>query len=388
MPRRLRLSEAVAARLTAEPSEYTVWDTRTAGLGVRVRPSGGRSYVYLGPAGTDAAIRRHTLGPAAHMSIADARCAVLALQIRAREPTLADSSRHLRRVRFRDFVKTAWGPAFLHQYKPSTRKGVEWCLRAQLLPSFGSTPLERITPAAVHRWFDRYSATAPGGANRALKQLRVILRYAVRCNHLSRDPTRTVRANPRTRLTRFLSHDEIDRLHRALDACVRERPSRAPLADIIRLLLLTGCRRGEILDLRWDEVHGDTLRLRDSKTGPKAVFLNTDAQRILARQTRGRSPYVFPSPRDPARPRSRELGLWYLVRRRAGLADVRLHDCRHTFASHAVLQGVPLPVVSRLLGHSHAAMTLRYAHVRDPDVEAAAERVGMAIHALLNPGRR
>ena len=155
-------------------------------------------------------------------------------------------------------------------------------------------------------------------------------------------------------------------------------------ADIIRLLLLTGCRRGEILNLRWDEVHGDTLRLTDSKTGPRAVLLNTEAQRILTRQCHGNSRYVFPSPPESARPRSHELSLWYHARRRAGLEDVRLHDCRHTFASQAVLQGVPVPVVARLLGHRNAAMTLRYAHVRDPDVEAAAERIGTAIHALLN----
>lgn len=135
--------------------------------------------------------------------------------------------------------------------------------------------------------------------------------------------------------------------------------------------------------LRRDEVCDDALRLRDSKTGPRTVYLNAEAQRILARQPAGSSPYVFPSPRDPARPRSSELSLWYRVRQRAGLADVRLHDCRHSFASHAVLQGVPIPVVARLLGHRNASMTLRYAHVRDRDVEAAAERVGTAIHAFL-----
>ena len=71
------------------------------------------------------------------------------------------------------------------------------------------------------------------------------------------------------------------------------------------------------------------------------------------------------------------------MRQRAGLADVRLHDCRHTFASQSVLRGVPVPVVARLLGHRNASMTLRYAHVRDHDVETAAERIGAAMHELL-----
>ena len=92
---------------------------------------------------------------------------------------------------------------------------------------------------------------------------------------------------------------------------------------------------------------------------------------------------MFPSPFDPARPRSPDLGLWYRVRREAGIEDVRLHDLRHTHASHAVMNGVPVPVVSRLLGHSNVRMTLRYAHLADRDIEAAAERVGGAIGDIM-----
>ncbi len=166
MPRRMRLTDAAIARLPAEASEYTIWDTRTAGLGVRVRPSGRRSYIYLGPVGTKGAVRKHTLGPATHLSITDARRAVLALLTGDRGATLPDSSRSRERMLFRDFVESMWGPAFLGRYKPSTRRWVTWCLRAQLLPAFGVVPLIRITPNAVHRWFDRASSTAPGGGNK------------------------------------------------------------------------------------------------------------------------------------------------------------------------------------------------------------------------------
>ena len=93
---------------------------------------------------------------------------------------------------------------------------------------------------------------------------------------------------------------------------------------------------------------------------------------------------MFPSPLDPSRPRSRELSLWYRVRREAGIEDVRLHDLRHTLASHAVMNGVPVPVVSRLLGHSNVRMTLRYAHLADREIEAAAERVGQSIGAMMD----
>lgn len=86
---------------------------------------------------------------------------------------------------------------------------------------------------------------------------------------------------------------------------------------------------------------------------------------------------------DSSRPRSAELSLWRKIKKQARIEDVRLHDLRHTFASYAVMQGVPLPVISRLLGHSETRMTLRYAHVSDRETEAAAERIGSAIAALL-----
>ena len=389
MPRRARLTDAAVARLRpAAAAEYTVRDTRTAGLGVRVRPAGGKSYVFHGRAGGEPAARKHTLGPVAAWSVADARRACADLRAGTRPAASGRTRNEPAGMRFRDFVETEWKPVFRDRYKPSTRKGVDAGLRRCLLPAFGSCPLERITPAAVHAWFDRYSATAPGGANHVLRMLKTILRYAVARGLLQQDPTRGVRPNPRPERTRFLSKDELHRLHRGLDACVRERRSRLPQADIIRLLLLTGCRLGEILHLRRDEVDGDTLRLRDSKTGPKAVYLSEAAQRILTRQPRTASPYVFPSPLDDGRPRSGHMTLWKLARRRAGLDDVRLHDCRHTFASQAVLQGVPVPVVARLLGHRKVSMTLRYAHVRDPEVEAAAERIGTTIKEYLDAGCR
>ena len=126
-----------------------------------------------------------------------------------------------------------------------------------------------------------------------------------------------------------------------------------------------------------------SLRLTDSKTGPRKVYLNAQARRIIGSQPRGHSPFVFPSLRHPERPHERHLWLWDTVRRHAGIEDVRLHDLRATFASHAVMNGVPVPVVSRLLGHSNVRMTLRYAHLADRDVEAAAEHIGVAIARIL-----
>ena len=283
---------------------------------------------------------------------------------------------------FRDFVAGEWKETCYDRCKASTRKRMSNALQTQLLPTFGASPLDRIDRATVHLWFDRYSRTAPGGANRTLDVLRQVLNHAIACGHLATNPTRDVIRNPRRQLTRFLSRAEVDRLYAALGSH-RGRGSGRQQAEIIRLLLLTGCRKGELVHLRWSEIDGDVLRLRDSKTGPRTVFLNTQARAILARQPRTGSEYVFPSLIDISRPRSSELSLWPKVRRQAGLEGVRLHDLRHTFASHAVMRGVPLPVVSRLLGHTHPRMTFRYAHVSDRETEAAAERIGVAIATML-----
>ena len=197
------------------------------------------------------------------------------------------------------------------------------------------------------------------------------------------NPCRGIRLNRRTPLTRFLSLDEIRRLNRALDAASLRGPSRRMQADIIRLLLLTGSRKSEVVTLRWSEVQNGVLMLADSKTGPRTVHLNPQARKILDRQPRGESPFVFPARGNPDRPCSGDLDLWTTLRIDAGIEDVRLHDLRHSFASQAVMNGIPVPVVSRLLGHSSVQMTLRYAHIGDQDIRAAAERIGEAMEQLL-----
>ena len=209
---------------------------------------------------------------------------------------------------------------------------------------------------------------------------------ALAAGHVRTSPVRGIAKNSRPKLTRFLSAEEIERLHRVLDRLVGERPSRRQQADVVRLLLLTGCRKGEILKLQWSEVDGERLKLAHTKTGPRRVWLSKAAQAILARQARAASPYVFTSPRHPDRPLSDTLSLWRRARTEAGFEDVRLHDLRHTVASQAVARGVPLSTVARMLGHADPTMTLRYAHVGNSDLQAAAERIGKAIEAAMEIG--
>ena len=381
MARKIKLTDARIRKLRAGDVEYTVWDTRISGFGVRIRPTGHKSYVYHRY--TEGQSRRFTLAQVALESVDEARRDCMEVWNRMQSGKRAEGADDAQDPLFRDFVAGSWRAACYEPCKPSTKTSKDWALNNQLLPVFGAMPLDRIDRTGVIRWFGGYSVTAPGGANSALLVFRQIMNHAISRGHIETNPTRGVKKNPRPKLTRFLSREEIGRLHEVLDGYEPRRPSCKAQADIIRLLLLTGCRSGEMLKLRWREVEDDTLELEDSKTGPRQVLLSPEARAIIEQQPRSGSPWVFPSPVNPARARV-DLSLWKRVRKLAGIEDVRLHDLRHTFASQAAMQGIPLPVVARLLGHAQVQMTLRYAHVSDRDVEAAAERIGGVMAGIMD----
>jgi len=325
MTRKMRLSDRAVARLGSASNEYTVWDTRITGLGVRVRPSGHRSFVVLD--NRNGSSKRQTLGPVTRMTVDEARSRCLAIQSGDMDLPKDTPSAHV--PRFGDFVSDVWRSECFGRLKPSTQRRTNSALKHQLLPTFGDMPLDRIGQRDVTSWFDRYSGTAPGGANRALDTLCQILNHAEFHGHLQTNPASGIRRNPQRKFNRFLSRDEAGRLHAELDRMVAERPTRAAQADVIRMLYYTGCRFSEIRKLKWCEVDADTLNLADSKTGPRKVYLNSEARQIIERQSRAGSDYVFPSRSDPTLPVSRSMQLWFALRKRAGLDDVRLHDLRH-----------------------------------------------------------
>lgn len=370
--KQVRLNDAGIRRLKPGAREYTVRDIRVPSLCVRVHPSGTRTLVCLDRQG------KRSLGPATLLTVDEARRECLRMQSE-------DTGRNVAAPVLSAFVAETWRAFWSSRCKPSTICGMDRILNRQLLPTFGGLRMDRITPTQVHRWFDAYSQTSPGAANKALAALSQILNHAVKLELITVNPAKGVKRNPRPKLSRFLSREEIGRLHKALDRHADGR--RGQQADIIRLLLLTGCRKNEIARLRRQEVDAGCLRLADSKTGPRTVLLSRAARDIVERRLAAASgKFLFTSPKDPAKPISGSLCLWSSVRRECGLEDVRLHDLRHTYGSQAVMQGVPLPVVARLLGHRKVTMTLRYTHVADREVEAAAERIGVRISVLLSGG--
>ena len=153
----------------------------------------------------------------------------------------------------------------------------------------------------------------------------------------------------------------------------------------IRLLLLTGCRKGEILNLRWSEVdlEANELRLPDTKTGPRTISLSPEAVNVLSAIPRvDGNPFVIPG-RIKGKAMRNLNDPWEIVCERAGLEDLRIHDARHSYASRALALGESLPMIGRLLGHTQVETTARYAHLAEDSVRDSAVRISDSIAADL-----
>ena len=268
------------------------------------------------------------------------------------------------------------------RWKPSTRKGNVHLIDRYLLPFFGAMHVVKIERADVRRWFDSLSGT-PGNANRTLPVLSVMLRQAElwELRPQGSNPCRNMRRYKMPPRERFLSLEELKRL-----GFVLEHAEDGQAAAVIRLLLFTGARSSEIIGLRWDWIRGTRAVLQDSKTGPKSIQLAPPARAVLSSLTRG-GRFVFPNKKGD-RP-MKDIGLrWQKLRNLAGLDDVRIHDLRRTFASHAVMSGLDLYTVGRLLGHADTASTERYAHLADEHVREAAGRISGIVHSAMAGNRK
>ena len=273
----------------------------------------------------------------------------------------------------------------IHRHlKPHTIRQYEHALNAALLPAFGAMPLTEINRSDVMRLHGELH-DRPVLANRVIAVGRSLFNYAWIHDVVSdsSNPFRGIPFYKEKRRDRFLSKAEYCRLGCALDH--QERNGAAPLHGIaaIRVLLLTGCRVSEIEGLRWDEVdfESETLRLPDSKTGPRLIEMPRAVRNILVNLPARQTEYVFPG-------RSGRITLrwaWEIVRSEAGLNDLRLHDLRHSYATIAVNNGVPIPVLAKLLGHSTVWTTARYLHASRSDSAKAAELVTSKIMQVVNP---
>ena len=356
----------------------TEWSERLPGFGIRFY-STGRS-VYIVQALMNGVTRTVTLGStkvlSKHEAIKVARRVLLRAQVG--ENPASERIRTRKTPSYADFLDLYWQRAS-PKWKARTLDTQTHYRRRYLDNAFVGKFVDEIDQADVLAWFNRVTDIGgPGAGNRCFEILRSMLNHAERWGYRPEgsNPCTFIRANKRRKCERFLSDQEVARLGKVLDARRKTDPLRA---IIIYMLLLTGCRRSEITELTWGEVKGNRLLLHDSKTGPRTVWLGEEARMLLSTlERRGPADPVFWN-KCTKRPVRDIEGFWAEVKAEAGLLGVRLHDLRHSFASHAAARSETLPMIGKLLGHARLQSTSRYAHLDDTPLLDAAERIGNLI---------
>jgi integrase len=407
-----KLTKRVIDSLPARDRTYIVYDDTLPGFGCRVTPNGSRSWVVeYRPHGGGRAIgkKRITLARVSVLTPDQAREAagdVLAnvrlghdivhdRAARRSSPTLSDLAEHYMRE---EICPTR---------KPRTAALYEMYFRVHILPVLGQKRAREVTPTDVAKLHRKIGAKTPVTANRLLALISALYTWASRVGDVPADlkPARGITRYREQGRERFLSSEELARLGDALREAetigvpwvVDESSSKAkhvpkgnrrtkvsPFGTAaIRLLLLTGCRLREILNLRWEEFDRERgmLFLPDSKTGRKPVILSGAALAVLEAIPRA-GEYVV-SGRHPDRARRDLKRPWEAIRYRAGLGPIRLHDLRHSFGATGAASNLDLPVIGKLLGHRRAETTSRYAHIATDPLKIAANAIASNLAAKI-----
>lgn len=407
-----------------------LWDEDLAGFGVVALPSGKRKYVIQFRQGRKS--RRMTLGEHGRLTPDEARLLakeMLGAVAKGKDPLAERRARQAVRP-FRAVAEEFMQLHVAAKTKPRTAEEYGRLLRLHLYPGLGAKPISTITKGEIAKF--HAGIGGPSVANRCLALFDTIWNWAAGRGEIDGpSPTKGLERNPERARERYLTPDELRRLGKALkDAetvgipwVVDERgpkakhlpkKQRATVLDpyavaAIRLLMLTGARLREILTARWDYVDFDRgmMFLPDSKTGRKTLYLSDVALGLLESLPRLEgNPYIIPG-EVLGQPRADLKRPWAAIVRAAGLGKdsganagkgvgkkrkpgalvdahgLRIHDLRHTFAAFGVGGSLGLPVVGKLLGHSQARTTQRYAHLDADPLHKAANQIGSQIAAAL-----
>ncbi|EJL22920.1 site-specific integrase [Novosphingobium sp. AP12] len=366
---------------TVRASRHTAWASELPGFGLRRYASGKR--VFLVQARMGGRSRTVTIGDAKVVSRAQALDVARRVLLRAQ--TGDDPAEVRQRTRrtplYESFLQEFWTKVSPH-WKASTRNRNSY-YRKHLEVAFPRRFLDGIAPGDVAGWFaDITASSGPGAANRALELLRTLFNKAETWGVLppGSNPCEGIKRNRLRKHECLLSADELARFGRALADLAAAAPMHAAA---ITLIALTGCRKGEISALDWSEVKGRRLLLHDAKTGPRTVWIGIEAAVLLSRLPRHpEMSWVFWNGEQQLKPYQLDKA-YYRVRSFAGLEHVRMHDLRHSFASHAAVMSETLPMIGKLLGHSSLQMTARYAHLYDDAVVQANEGIGaLLVHMM------
>ncbi|MCZ8181901.1 MAG: tyrosine-type recombinase/integrase [Beijerinckiaceae bacterium] len=416
----VKLTKRAVDAAQPETARFTLRDSDVKGFGLRVYPSGEKSWVIEyrpGEGGRGVAVRRFKIG-SAHTLEADAARSearrLLALVRLGQDP--AGTRKESRKAETVEAVFETYEARGMLHLKASSRNLMALYFNKHILPRIGKKKLADVSREAVRRLHADLGATRAVTANRVIVALSGFYRYAEETGLVAEgfNPTKGIKPFPESPRERYLTSEELARLGDAIREAERDgipwepdpakKAKHAPKAEnrvakigehaaaALRLLILTGCRLREILNLEWTHIDFERgiLLLPDSKSGRKIVILNAPALDVLAKLPRlGR--YVIAGEsagQENEKPRADLHRPWRSVARRAGLEGVRLHDLRHTFASFGAGGGMGLQIVGKLLGHKQPTTTQRYAHLADDPLRRASNAIGATLVAAMGEDTR
>jgi integrase len=345
-----RLTDKLVKALTPPDSGNRItYDTEIKGFGVRVTASDARAFVVNYR--INGRERRYTVGAYPSWSVAAAREEARRLKREIAKGHDPMGQRHVDRA-----APTVGDLADRYMREHAVRK----VARAQaddrsmiekiIIPAIGQLKVYEVRRDDIDRLHREVSQTRPIRANRLAQLLSKMFSLANRWEYRLDNPVKGLHRNPEQKRTRYLSGEELQRL----TAVLADHPNRQS-ANVIRLLLLTGARRGELLNATWDQF--------DLEGG---IWIKPSAH----------------TKQKPGEPLREIKSFWSGVCRRAGLEDFRIHDLRHTYASILASAGLSLPVIGALLGHTQPNTTARYSHLFDDPLREATERVSDAVNRL------
>lgn len=383
-----KIIKRVVDGLSPGDRDVFLWDDGLKGFGLKCTPRGRKVFlIQYRTAGRGSSSKRYTIGPYGSPWTPDSARKeagrLLALISIGQDPA-DDKAKKRAEPTISDACDRYLSEHVAIHNKASSESEFRRNVEVYVRPSLGKAKLSSISRQKIRSWHGAMRGT-PYQANRALACLSKILSLCVNeWDYIAINPAIGVKRFEEVKRKRYLSARELTTLGEALARAEAEGESPTAVGAL-RLLVLTGCRKAEVLSLRkeWVDYDNSMLRLPDSKTGAKDVAIGAPALELLAGlPVVDDSPYVFPAYRGDGH----FIGLqkvWERIRESAGLTDVRIHDLRHSFASVAATGGDTLIVIGAMLGHADQATTQRYAHLQDDPVKAAAERTSAKIDAAL-----
>ena len=388
----MRLTKKSVEALEATGRRYEVRDDELSGFLVRVGVTGEKSFylVYRAGKGRGAAKRRLALGSFPAVTVEQAR--KLAREKLALVTMGADPADALREEKATRSVASVF-EQFLAEHvraklKPGTVRCYEQQAAAHILPALGKLKITEVSARQVSGLHHSLRQT-PYQANRVLSTLSKFFNWCEMAGFRDRGtkPVFGVERFKESKRTIFMGKAEVEAIGATI-ARLEASGELSPIAaGVFKVLIFTGARCGEVTTLKWsylDLEHG-LAHLPDSKTGAKTIHLPAAARAVLASLPRINE-YCFPGRHDKGHIVNTKAP-WQRILAEAGLSGWRIHDLRHAFASYAANSGQSLPVIGKMLGHTQAATTARYAHLAENPVAAAAEITARAIQKDLTGGK-